>query len=166
MNIWVWSLEGQHWAFLSLSQESPQTPDSFVKLVTLISNVPEVLRLKLMALDTHNDGLLSVDGFRIDLRREGRQILKHYFCTLPWLLCLTGKVVKTDILYHSVKKKALQLCFSSWPAEFFFPCLSHLLLDVDKPKNAFTDRIRQSSHLTCNIDYLNSHACLSSQKES
>lgn len=35
-----------------------------------LSHVPEVFWLKLMALNAHNDGLMSVNGFPINLRRK------------------------------------------------------------------------------------------------
>lgn len=40
------------------------------KLHKFLSHIPEVFWLKLMALDAHNDGLLPVDGFPINLRRK------------------------------------------------------------------------------------------------
>lgn len=36
------------------------------------ADIPEVFWLKLMALDTHDDGLMSVDGFPINLKRGKR----------------------------------------------------------------------------------------------
>lgn len=33
-------------------------------------NIPEVFWLKLMALDAHDDGLMSIDGFPVNLKRE------------------------------------------------------------------------------------------------
>lgn len=63
-----------------------------------------------MALDAHDDGLLSVDGFRIDLRREERKMSNAWregtFIFPPpllllLLLVLTGTAVK--------KRHSLQL---------------------------------------------------------
>lgn len=46
-----------------------------------ISNIPEVFWLKLMALDTHDDGLMSVNGFPINLKGEK----KHFTCKRIYL---------------------------------------------------------------------------------
>lgn len=45
--------------------------------------VPEIFWLKLMALDAHNDGLMSINSFPINLRRE-KQKTEVRFLELSW----------------------------------------------------------------------------------
>ncbi len=50
------------------------------------SNLPEVFWLKLMALDAHDDGLMSVNGFPINLTRGKKKTNTFKFFFL--LICL------------------------------------------------------------------------------